>query len=255
MLTRLQPFELSHGADADGGGEHSGRVAAPGAPGFYEVASQRTATRLLSGRIGDPAGATWSVEMALAHSDTLVRLPAGTRRPTVGARWRINFSRVERRGDVNWTWGAQVVWEPRRGRYEGKVNMHLPDAWGWVEFAAAEGADIGAAPLGQSDEAAAAAAAEPATVATASAMAAYYALHALREASGSFGEASVAELRARGWLDAFSLEPCTLHVEPTMNGSGFVAQATHRESGVSVSVNEVRLVQRVDGTATCAAEP
>ena len=145
---------------ADGGGEHSGRVAAPGAPDFYEVAAQRTATRLLKGRLGAPSGATWAVEIAMAHSDTLVCQPSA-RPPAVGHRWRINFSRVEECGAVNWTyarvhassqtpsrppgllahesqppmfarriavrrWGPQVVWQPRTGRYEGQVNMHLP---------------------------------------------------------------------------------------------------------------------------------
>ena len=76
------------------------------------------------------------------------------------------FSRVERKGEVNWTvcrvhartrscspcqgsvghgvhscsslamsvqWAPQVVWEPRSRKYEGKINMHLPDAFGYVE--------------------------------------------------------------------------------------------------------------------------
>ena len=79
-------------------------------------------------------GATWTVEIALAHSDTLVRQPMA-QPPADGVRWRINFSRVEKRGAVNWTWGPQVAWEPRRRAYEGKVNMHLPDCFGVVEFA------------------------------------------------------------------------------------------------------------------------
>jgi hypothetical protein len=118
----------------DGGDEHSGRIATEGEPRYYEAVAQRTATRVLSGQLGDSGGATWSVEVALAHSDTLAALPA-VARPTVGSRWRINFSRVEERGAVNWVWAPQCVWEPTKGRYEGKVNMHLPDAWGAVHFA------------------------------------------------------------------------------------------------------------------------
>jgi hypothetical protein len=47
---------------------------------------------------------------------------------------RINFSRVERQGDLNWTWQPQIVWDPANRRYSGYVAMHLPDAWGYVIF-------------------------------------------------------------------------------------------------------------------------
>ena len=40
---------------AAGGEEYSGRVATPGAPRHYDVAAQRTATRVLSGAL-NPAG-------------------------------------------------------------------------------------------------------------------------------------------------------------------------------------------------------
>jgi hypothetical protein len=48
--------------------------------------------------------------------------------------WRINFSRVERQGDINWTWQPQIEWNPHEKRYQGMVNMHLPNAWGYVVF-------------------------------------------------------------------------------------------------------------------------
>ena len=57
---------------ADGGAEHSARVAALGAPDYYEVSAQRTATRLLDGRLNDPNCATW-YECPAAS----VRLPCG----------------------------------------------------------------------------------------------------------------------------------------------------------------------------------
>ena len=74
---------------SDGGGEHSGRVAAPDEPAYYEAANQRSAVRIVSGEIGKAAGATWTVEIALAHEDTLARQP-NAKRPAVGGRWRIN---------------------------------------------------------------------------------------------------------------------------------------------------------------------
>uniref|UniRef100_A0A7S4HKW8 Carbohydrate-binding domain-containing protein n=1 Tax=Odontella aurita TaxID=265563 RepID=A0A7S4HKW8_9STRA len=119
----------------DGGGEYSGRIAEPGEERYYEVYSQRTATKLVSGTLNDPdgGGATWAVELALAHSDTLSDGTAGES-PRRGDMWRINFSRVEKRGDVNWTWQPQRIWDPVEKRVAGMVNMHLPDSWGYVVF-------------------------------------------------------------------------------------------------------------------------
>ena len=47
---------------------------------------------------------------------------------------RINFSRVEKQGAINWTWQPQVVWDPANHRYSGYVAMHLPDSWGYMVF-------------------------------------------------------------------------------------------------------------------------
>ncbi len=54
--------------------------------------------------------------------------------PSIGTMWRINFSRVEKRGDVNWTWQAQIAWDAVGHQFAGNVNMHLPDAWGYLVF-------------------------------------------------------------------------------------------------------------------------
>lgn len=99
----------------DGGDEYSGRIASPGEPRFYDARAQLSATRLLRGKLNDPAGASWAVELALAHSDTLAHV-SGVPPPAVGHRWRINFSRVEQRGEINWVWTPQCVWEPTKKR-------------------------------------------------------------------------------------------------------------------------------------------
>jgi hypothetical protein len=52
----------------------------------------------------------------------------------MGDLWRINFSRVEDRGNINWTWQPQIIWDPEKLIHQGQVNMHLPDAWGYVRF-------------------------------------------------------------------------------------------------------------------------
>ena len=118
----------------DDGHEHSARIAGPGKEDYYEVYAQKTAAKVVKGTIGDPKGATWAVELAFAHSDTISKNPLATRLPRQGDRWRINFSRVEHEGDTNWTWQAQRVWDPEKKRVTGKVAMHLPDSWGYVEF-------------------------------------------------------------------------------------------------------------------------
>eukprot|EP00957_Ditylum_brightwellii_P102979 7847859-Ditylum_brightwellii.AAC.1 len=120
----------------DDGQEHSGRIAKEGDSLYYEVRKQKTATKILSGSVNNhEAGATavWSVEIAMSHGDTLAHLSSN--KPQVGDRWRINFSRVEKKGDINWTWRPQIVWDPTQRKFVGKINMHLPDAWGYLQFA------------------------------------------------------------------------------------------------------------------------
>lgn len=119
---------------ADGGVEVSGRVGKEGEAEHWDVQNQRTATRILRGALGRDASC-WCCELALAHTDTLARLPTHASAPVVGSSWRINFSRVEKCGQINWVWSPQVVWTPEESRYAGHVNMHLPDAYGHVIFA------------------------------------------------------------------------------------------------------------------------
>jgi hypothetical protein len=84
----------------------------------------------------------WSVEMAIPMRalTELKRSPGG--KPKIGEQWRINFSRVQWDHDLidnryyrkkengkylrenNWVWSSQ-----------GVINMHLPEHWGYIEFA------------------------------------------------------------------------------------------------------------------------
>ena len=124
----------------DGGQEHSARVANdPSDPMYYDVYHQETATRILSGQLNRPTqGALWTVEMKLAFSDLFVRKD-GVKTTTMTAKpsvpWRINFSRVEKQGAINWTWQPQYRWDPEQKEFVGFVDMHLPDAWGYLSFA------------------------------------------------------------------------------------------------------------------------
>eukprot|EP00929_Paragymnodinium_shiwhaense_P078730 TRINITY_DN40829_c0_g1_i1.p1 TRINITY_DN40829_c0_g1~~TRINITY_DN40829_c0_g1_i1.p1 ORF type:complete len:456 (-),score=109.69 TRINITY_DN40829_c0_g1_i1:21-1289(-) len=127
---------------SDGGGERSGRVAKEGEADYWEVRDQKTAARIDSGNLQGSivkGPARWCCELALSHADTLGSCPVKGPQPKVGNAWRINFSRVEKKGDVNWVWSPQVVWTPAQAKRVGQVNMHLPDAWGYVVFADDQG--------------------------------------------------------------------------------------------------------------------
>lgn len=121
---------------ADGGVEHSGRIAKPGDPYYYEVQGQESATLLLEGNINAFSKTVWSVEIAMSYEDLLVKQQksSSSSKPTIGQRWRMNFSRVERKGDINWTWQPQIEWNTQAKRYKGEVNMHMPNGWGYLIF-------------------------------------------------------------------------------------------------------------------------
>ena len=137
----------------NGGTEHSTRIAKFGDRNYYEVERLKTAAKLLRGKLNHSESThsddrnthsdyvskggdnLWAVEIALAHTDTLKH--QATPIPKVGERWRINFSRVEKKGEINWTWQPQRIWDPVLRKHVGKVNMHLPDAWGYVQFTTA----------------------------------------------------------------------------------------------------------------------
>ena len=135
----------------DGGAEHSGRIAKPGDPLYYDVEYQKTAVRVLQGKLNDPqkGQALWAVELALAYKDLFVNLPFDDKQesssssslacqplspPQPGDFWRVNFSRVEEQGKINWTWQPQVVWDPDAGAFRGIIDMHAPDAYGYMHF-------------------------------------------------------------------------------------------------------------------------
>lgn len=89
----------------DGGSEHSARIAGPSDKNYYEVYHQKTAVKLLQGKLNSPGeGTTWSLEIAISRKDVLSHIQDHRQPLTLGGMWRINFSRVENQGDINWTW-------------------------------------------------------------------------------------------------------------------------------------------------------
>ncbi len=221
---------------ADGGAEHSGRVAAPSDPLYYEVSLQRTATRLLSGSLNGAGGGVWAVEIALSHSELMHR-SRGAQRPAVGRRWRINFSRVERRGETNWVWQPQRTWDAHTMRFRGVVDMHQPESWGYLHFAD-ERAD--ASPTLE----------DPLWPARVAASCCYHAQHAHRQLHGSFAtdlrhlcvdEAALApfevtcSIRQRPADDSPASEQL-----PPRRDAGFIVEVRDRQHDCAIAVDDER---------------
>ena len=98
----------------------------------------------LEGTINDPSDIDeyWTVEFALPWS-SLQEYSTENRKPNDGEQWRINFSRVQWRLDIedeqykkqidpktgktypefNWVWSPQ-----------GVIAMHQPETWGFLQF-------------------------------------------------------------------------------------------------------------------------
>ena len=68
----------------------------------------------------------WTVEMAIPHEAITINF---TNPLKAGNYWRLNFSRVQwlKKGGPEENW----VWTPT-----GKIDMHMPDRWGFVYFSA-----------------------------------------------------------------------------------------------------------------------
>ena len=114
----------------------------------WDIAGLRSAVAL-QGTLNHPADRDtgWTIELAIPFT-ALSATGVSTPRPANGARWRVNFSRVEwdlevadghyrkvtdptsgaLRREHNWVWSPQ-----------GVVDMHRPEHWGTVEFRAAGG--------------------------------------------------------------------------------------------------------------------
>jgi hypothetical protein len=106
----------------------------------WEITGLKTAVHV-RGTLNDPSDTDdgWSVEIAWPWKGlkelTKIAVP-----PEDGDQWRINFSRVEwdidtaggkyrkidKRPEHNWVWSPQ-----------GKVNMHMPERWGYLQFSTA----------------------------------------------------------------------------------------------------------------------
>jgi len=109
----------------------------------HDLKGQLTGVHV-QGTVNDPGDTDeyWTVEFAFPWS-SLAEYAGTDCPPKAGDRWRINFSRVEYghkivdgryQRDAHKTGGgnhpeANWVWSP-----QGKINMHIPEMWGYVRF-------------------------------------------------------------------------------------------------------------------------
>jgi hypothetical protein len=218
----------------DGGEEYSGRVARPGEPNYYEVYHQSTAVQIIQGRANDPTGkgALWSVEMAFSYRDLLAHMPIPVILPQPGHLWRINFSRVERQGQVNWTWQPQRVWDASVGKHRGQINMHLPDAYGYFVFGDND-------PEHSSDYLQTRDMSWPLRLAV---MNVYYAQHHYKELHGRFSE----DLKALDkFLDQCIVSPFEISIS-TGSDNTFLVKATDGSLKASVTDDRYMLIEAIE---------
>jgi len=104
----------------------------------WEIPGLKTAVKI-NGTLNNPTDTDkgWTLEIAIpwkAFGEAArMSLP-----PKTGDVWRVNFSRVEWQHELNAGKYQRVpktkednwVWSP-----QGKINMHLPEHWGYVQFA------------------------------------------------------------------------------------------------------------------------
>jgi hypothetical protein len=112
----------------------------------WDIQGLKTGVRVL-GTLNDPSDQdkAWTVEIALPFAVLRECIPGKPERPAAGDQWRVTFSRVEYRVNVesgayakvkdagtgqplpedNWTWAPQ-----------GVINIHYPEMWGYVQFSA-----------------------------------------------------------------------------------------------------------------------
>ena len=220
----------------DGGIEHSGRVAKPGDDLYYEVKHQKSATRIVEGQVNNNDGdaTTWSVEIAMAHSDLLAHVK-GASPPSKGTKWRINFSRVEKCGDINWTWQAQIAWDAASHRFAGFIDMHRPDAWGYLVFGSEGGVNESSVPR------------DPTWPARLAAMNVYYAQQQYKQETGSYATETD---QLSQHVDQAILSPFQVEIHSSDKSSSkldpkpeFIVTVKGNQDGSVVTVTDKRLIQ------------
>lgn len=241
----------------DGGQEFSGGIANPGDDNYYEVESQRTMVRVLEGTLNnadekETQENAWAIEIALSHRDTLrdsgfEEKSSSRIQPSEGEHWRINFSRVEEKGSINWTWQKQEIWDVEESppSYRGIVDMHQPNVWGYVRFGPPikDGASdkIIAEAFGEvsMDDISTSGAGDPFWPLKLAAMNVYYAQRKMKHFQGTFSSSLEA---LSGLVDPKTLAPFDSSIRINVGDNGESYTAYIESSGRLVSINSDRLM-------------
>ena len=226
----------------DGGVEHSARIAKPGDDLYYEVQHQKTATKLLKGKLNDPTSpSTWSIEVALSFKDLLAYTTNSNFTPKAGSMMRINFSRVERQGAINWTWQPQIVWDPSNKRYSGYVAMHLPDAWGYFVLTDQKEVET---KKGATDAQNIVESRDPTWPGRLAAMNVYYAQKVYSKQHGGGAYATTIDDLAK-LIDETIVGPFQIQINVNTKSGGYVATVVGNPDGSIITVTEERLLVTV----------
>jgi hypothetical protein len=221
----------------NGGAEHSGRIARPGDPLYYDMDKQETGTQVIEGRVNGAEGAKWSVELALSFDDLSVKLPVSMVIEP-GTMLRINYSRVERQGKINWTWQPQVVWDTDSLQYKGQVNMHLPEAYGYIIL----GKDDASEYKDQRD---------PSWPVRLAAMNVYYAQVAYKQKQDVYAS-DMADLEA--WLNKAIVEPFDVMIITADDRQGFVVEVSDGTRLAMVREDRFLTVETLEASSTTMVE-
>jgi hypothetical protein len=118
----------------------------------WDIAGLKVGTHI-DGTINNPGDVDkgWNVELVIPLKTLLKEWPETRTLPKGGDHWRMNFSRVEWRTriedgyyikEINPSTGKSFpednwVWSP-----QGRINMHMPEMWGYLQFSSLQAGAI-----------------------------------------------------------------------------------------------------------------
>jgi len=110
----------------------------------WDIAPNLPSAVYVDGKLNDPISGSrfWSIEVGIPISEYLLYEQKSSP-PRHGTLWRVDFSRVQwhisiHRADTGWVyWKVNMpednwVWQPT---YYDPPNIHLPETWGYLQFA------------------------------------------------------------------------------------------------------------------------
>jgi len=118
---------------------------APGVP-WWDISPFLPSGTYVHGELNDPKIRTdyWSIEIGIPIKEYIRYNKYSSYPPRPGSYWRIDFSRVEWHITIHETSTGLVYWKDTskpeenwvwQATYNNPPNMHLPETWGYIQFA------------------------------------------------------------------------------------------------------------------------